>query len=100
MPFAAQGAEDPGWSAPRRPVVKGFLAAAPACTEALLGGDPDPEAQAMCHALGAVARGFAPATPEALARDGELALATEQRARTDDLVIELDTRTLDILANA
>jgi hypothetical protein len=64
------------------------------------GDDPDAGDQAMRHALNTVARGFAAATLEALARDEKLALCIEQKARLDELMIELDLRTVEILGNA
>ncbi|MYS86642.1 hypothetical protein [Embleya scabrispora] len=54
----------------------------------------------MRHALGTVTRGFAAATPEALAEGRELARSIEQKARMDNLMIELDVRTVEILGNA
>ena len=64
--------------------------------------DEEPAAaeEAMGHALGAVARGFAAATLEFLAQDEVLALSFEQRLHLDALIVELDLETSEILHDA
>ncbi|MGV4926556.1 hypothetical protein K2224_14465 [Streptomyces sp. BHT-5-2] len=54
----------------------------------------------MNHALEAVARGFAAAALETLARDEVLALSGEQKSRLDDLIVELDLETSEIFSGA
>jgi len=62
--------------------------------------DPDAAGEAMGHALGAVARGFAAATLETLAQDEVLALSIEQKLHLDALIVELDLETSEILHDA
>lgn len=62
--------------------------------------DPDTAVEAMTHALGAVARGFAAATLETLAQDEVLALSIEQKLHLDELIVELDLETSEILNDA
>jgi hypothetical protein len=49
----------------------------------------------MSNALAVVARGFAAAALEAVARDEALAPSIEQKLRLDELAIELDLEILD-----
>ncbi|MEV7897927.1 hypothetical protein [Streptomyces cyaneofuscatus] len=62
--------------------------------------DPDAAGEAMSHALGAVARGFAAATLEILAQDKVLALSIDQKLHLDELIVELDLKTSEILHDA
>lgn len=62
--------------------------------------DPDAAGEAMSHALGAVARGFAAATLEILAQDEVLALSIDQKLHLDELIVELDLETSEILHDA
>jgi hypothetical protein len=62
--------------------------------------DPDATVKAMTHAVGAIARGFAASTLETLAQDEVLALSIEQKSHLDELIVELDLETLEILHNA
>ncbi|MFF7188901.1 hypothetical protein ACFZAR_27420 [Streptomyces sp. NPDC008222] len=59
--------------------------------------DPDAAVEAMTHALGAVARGFAAATLETLARHEVLALSIEQELYLDELIVELGLEASAIL---
>lgn len=54
----------------------------------------------MTHAWGAVARGFTAATLETLAQDEVLALSIEQKLHLDELIVELDLETSEILNDA
>ncbi|SCG07843.1 hypothetical protein GA0115259_111994 [Streptomyces sp. MnatMP-M17] len=63
-------------------------------------GDPDAAGEAMSHALGAVARGFAAATLEILAQDEVLALNIDQKHHLDELIVELDLETSELLHDA
>jgi len=58
---------------------------------------PGAGTEAMSHALGAAARGFAAATLEALARDEVVALSIEQKLHLDELIVELNLKTSEIL---
>ncbi|MEU6467438.1 hypothetical protein [Streptomyces sp. NPDC046976] len=62
--------------------------------------DPDAAGEAMSHAVGAVARGFAAATLEILAQDEVLALSIDQKLHLDELIVELDLETSEILHDA
>ncbi|MER6126684.1 hypothetical protein ABT173_29565 [Streptomyces sp. NPDC001795] len=62
--------------------------------------DPDAAGEAMTHALGAVARGFAAATLETLAQGEVLALSIEKKLHLDELIVELDLETSEILNDA
>ncbi|HBF84950.1 MAG TPA: hypothetical protein DD420_34990 [Streptomyces sp.] len=62
--------------------------------------DPDAAGEAMSHALGAVARGFAAATLEILAQDEILALNLDQKLHLDELIVELDLETSERLHGA
>lgn len=59
--------------------------------------DADAAAEAMSHAVGAVARGLVAAALEALAQDEVLALSLDQKTHLDELIVELDLETSEIL---
>ncbi|MFJ1744349.1 hypothetical protein ACIOG4_37585 [Streptomyces microflavus] len=59
--------------------------------------DADAAAEAMSHAIGAVARGLVAAALEALAQNEVLALSLDQKLHLDELIVELDLETSEIL---